>query len=359
MLAKNLQAVSDQSLVLTHARQEKSATAYQSALEAFRVAAACEFRQPQAVAEACRQLGQAIRFHPSQAEPYAALAYLLWLFGRESEASACLRTALIHDPGLEMARQVQTLIQSQAPARPAAEGPRAVAVRLSPLPQRPASLSERASAQPSDLALTLPDPLPAAPVGTSSAAQPPAGSDEDPEALAEQIEARIHQEVRAMLHQPVFKASADPGLSASLRAHQDALGQTYALLCAQIESLEQELETGPLLARLKPIEMRLKQFQHLATACEIFAGLEQAIDRELSQAEGQISRLEQDASAAGAIQAGLDRILDTCDAFADQLDELERKGHDIEPLTQKYTRLVQQIEQVQDLLEEAQERSSP
>lgn len=167
----------------------------------------------------------------------------------------------------------------------------------------------------------------------------------DLDTLYDQVEIRIQIKTHEIISMQVpAQASPQAGIRTRLAELEMSLADEYRYLNRQLQQIDQEIEIGELKISLRPFELRLSQIQQLSQHSEqLFAVLQQL------QAEQ--ARVQTDLAAPQ--EAHLETILDHCDLFADQLDELARQNIPISELEPAYQALIEQVTELQDLLEEA------
>lgn len=179
----------------------------------------------------------------------------------------------------------------------------------------------------------------------------------DYDQLYDEVEALILEEVRALVSSqtrpPVasLKAQEQAALQASMERQSYVLKQ----IRAQLEIVEQEIDTAELRFKLKTIERMRKRYQQ---ALNISAEM-QRLQTGLTDLEARLPPLSKQIEAAPnrseltALEGVLESITDRCDQFADCLDEMEQVNQPIHPLLEQYEEVVSKIENLNDLYDDA------
>jgi tetratricopeptide (TPR) repeat protein len=142
---------------------------------------------------------------------------------------------------------------------------------------------------------------------------------------------------------PTLVLSQSPTL-AQLFGHYQQLSQS---LQRDLRILHSEFDTAPLEQQLARLNAFLKRCQGLLAAAEELKQLYQALQGFRAEVKGLIQ-----AFSPSAALPPVDDLLDRCDAFADQLDEYERKGYALKELLECYEAVVEDLENLQNLIDE-------
>ncbi|MGE3725013.1 MAG: tetratricopeptide repeat protein [Candidatus Sericytochromatia bacterium] len=153
--------------------------------------------------------------------------------------------------------------------------------------------------------------------------------------------AGIQREVLPL--QPNLALSQSPALAQLLR-HYQQLAQS---LQRDLRVLHSEFDTAPLEQQMVRLNIFLKRCQGLLAGAEELKQLYQALQGFRSEVKRQIQ-----AFSPTAALPPVDDLLDRCDAFADQLDEYERKGYALKELLECYEAVVEDLENLQNLIDE-------
>lgn len=308
---------------LDHRRHQEAeklvAKAFQTLNQALDPAFAAQKRE--LLVQACDAFADALQQHRQNPEIYIGLGYLSILLQDPAQARNYLnegqRLAPEHPDFAQMLDYLDQRLAAPAPASqaPAAPGSRAF------LPVR------------------------------SEALLPPAAalSDADYDRLYDQVEAEILQILQEL---PQIQVPLYP----SLELHQDKPLQTvyqqlqarYQALRSRLDVLDQALDISELRQRLHMLEVFLKRCQTLFEAATEIQQVQQA----LLQLQQAVLGLLAQVGRVSIPVSQIDALLDRCDYLADRLDAFEGKKYAVAPLIASYERVVQQIEQLQEALEE-------
>jgi len=119
---------------------------------------------------------------------------------------------------------------------------------------------------------------------------------------------------------------------------------------ADIDLIDTEIQTDELQQQLKPLEKLLVRYQQIDEFSQLLRDMRQRIRSEAAEVADLIKQLNQHSPA------DLDRLtekyLDSCDAVADQMDDLENRGCPIDLLNSDYQNWVSLLENLQDTVDE-------
>jgi len=245
--------------------------------------------------DSLQRLSETLKLSSTHAESYYLMAYVFYLLDMLPEAKNYLETALSFKPTLILAQDLQRHLQ-------------------------------RGEFPP----LQFPGPD---------------QKDLDLDELYDRVEIRIQIKVHEII---CMEIPAQPSPQSCIRNKLSEMGQSleeeYRYLNQQLQKIDQEIDIGELKIKLRPFEIRLHQvkqlFQQSQQLFEILKRLQ--VEIEQVQAELDFPRASH-----------LETILDHCDLLADQLDELVNQKIPISELEPTYQELVEHVNQLQELLEEA------
>jgi len=188
---------------------------------------------------------------------------------------------------------------------------------------------------------------PVANTGESYSAEPLPGEDEYDE-LYDKVESQLQTALAGIQREvlpakPTLALSQSPTL-AQLLAHYQQLSQS---LQRDLRILHSEFDTAPLEQQMARLNVFLKRCQGLLAGAKELTLLYQALQGFRAEVKGLIQAF----SPAAALPP-VDDLLDRCDAFADQLDEYERKGYVLKELLESYEAVVEDLENLQNLIDE-------
>lgn len=175
---------------------------------------------------------------------------------------------------------------------------------------------------------------------------------EEIELAYEEVEAYLHEWVhRIMQEKPLVATLVLPALEQlKQRAaqHQRAL-KTFKL---QLNQLETEHDVQGLYHKLRPLEVRERQYQQVISISQVFYDLHSDIVRSGTSTAKLLHSLKNRQLALKDAEDKMEIVLDDCDRIADRLDDLDGKGNDISPVEPDYQELVASIAILQDYLED-------
>lgn len=167
----------------------------------------------------------------------------------------------------------------------------------------------------------------------------------DYDALYDEVDAQIAKEIENVMNIPMpVRPTASEKLIEELVGHRTALEGTLELLSGQLEVIEQEIDCARLRSKLRLIETRWRQLLAMEEHCRQFLALRKSLFRAQEMVWVELADPEPS-------ETNLEKFLDQCDGFADQLDELQTKGLDITELETEYTNLSESITQLQERLD--------
>lgn len=282
-------------------RQAEAIKLYQQGLEAFAQATASRFRDKQALRNAFDKWMDALKQHRQNPDPYIGLGYIFLILNDHRAALMYFKSAQgIQPDHPDAALLIQYLVD----------------LTSGRAPQPPAGL--------------------------------PAGSDgSDYDALYDRAEQLLDLHLRQLRQLPGLK----PSPHADERQQQEQIcadqGQLVAEVKQMLKTLAVEIDTSELEKQLAVLETALRRLQTVKEASASFARLAQEMQACSAEADRALAKVPM----PGA-EALIESLLDRCDAFADQLDELENRRHDITALKPYYDELVESLNALQDKLDE-------
>ncbi|PKL76480.1 MAG: hypothetical protein CVV27_10075 [Candidatus Melainabacteria bacterium HGW-Melainabacteria-1] len=167
-----------------------------------------------------------------------------------------------------------------------------------------------------------------------------------PAADADRLHDALQQQIQALAkHLRPPTPSPDPVTLRSLQQEQAGLRQQLQDFNLRCDALDQELDTGDLRQALLPLEGHLAQLQSAIEAVFKQVQLQHALERLLENVRKQLTQPIKEPSL-------LEKTLDQCDFYADQLDQLEADGYSIAALKVHYIRVIRAVEAWQEALDE-------
>jgi len=292
-------------------RQQEAEQDYLTGLAKLQVAEREGYQNKRTVLTAYRHLATAIHKHRSEARYQSAMAYLLLLTGNTHRALRYVAEALRLEPANPRALMLQQEIhrlQQTSPARL-----RLVtwqAIEDSPQPQQ----------------------------------------SDDYDLLYDELESFIEQEVRSLMQQSIStEATLEMALAQEQACLHEQLEALEHILHQKISILEAEIETQPLTAMLKPLQVMRRRLEMALEHHTLFHLLLDGIEgaREDLQHLKQSLMLEQPGED---LNIALNSLLDLCDELADQLDALS-EHRALQGVVSRYEVLVQELASVQDRMD--------
>jgi tetratricopeptide (TPR) repeat protein len=274
-----------------------------------------DFKDKAQLLSAQQKFIQAVRFQRSSAEPLVGLAYILLLLNQIPLAEKYLYEAIRLNPDHEDA---QTLLASLPQFR-----------KSQPIPETPEMLSE-----PTTLIIPNNDP----------------GHEDAQVALAQEIQSAVIAAQNWVWPAP----GLDPVIVESLVAKLEQIAQQYHDLKQAVLELEAEWDTTPLEIALYPLERVLRQGQKLKRVSDTFLELQAQIEKIAKQIASALQALQKaDAKQLPIFESRLDRIMDSCDHLADEIDALQEQGYIIQALERLYEILLFRVEAFRDALDDS------
>lgn len=303
-----LQQMKEQTSRLASNRRHTSDDAYDQGLEALARAQASAFEDKEALKQASEYFIRAIQYGRQNVEAYVGMAYLLILLGDHVMAVRYLNEGRRIDPRNQDILTLTDFIQN------------------------PGAYAEAATESDESFNLIALDDEEADDLG---------------DALFEEVQQLITEQL-AQLRYLRWDLALTPQAFKALEAQYANLEQTRQELHHKLTELERDFDTASLHQQLHPLESALKKLQGLRQASSRLLRVQHEI-KSLSE------QVQQDLSLclgpSSAMEQKLEKYLDDCDRFADQLDQTESQGYSIALLEPVYARLVSAVEQLQDLLD--------
>lgn len=308
-----LQQMREQSTQLAGKRRDTSGDAYAQGLDFLAKAHASGFEDRVALKQASEAFIKAIQYNRQSADAYVAMAYLLILMGNHPMAVRYLNEARRVAPGHADALALIDYIQH---------------------PENYAS----ADAEDDDFDLLDLD-----------------GHDADDEVdqAYEDLEKYIRQQLRSLAAAAELQPAVTPAALQQLEVRYQELQRLSEDLDARLRDLEFEMDTAGLRSQLRPLEQALQRLQALRQVSNRLIRLCHEMETLRTEVQQQIQAAAF-ATDTAALESQLERFLDTCDGYADQLDDWDEDGFSIEAIEPIYARLVGTVEQLQELIDERQ-----
>jgi hypothetical protein len=302
-LKDQLGFLKNQSNQLSSRRQEDAESALYEGLASLELALEHELTRPDILKHACTRLIDAVRLNHRDERPCLALAFLFLAIEDTETAQEYLHVARQIDYENPLALALEAMLKEMR-----SEGPAA--------PPEPTVLNR----------------------------VPQDAQELDYDQLYDQLEAQINAQIAWLVSQPPPEASLQQGRIQLYEKLVHSLGEQHQAIQTQMAIVDQEIETGDLVQRLRPLEQRLQRYRLVLQQSQTLERLHLDISAEIARVQAQIKRPTPD--------FGMDELFDRCDAFADQLDVCEQQGMPIALVTDAYTRLTTLAEQLQEILDE-------
>ncbi|MGE3726445.1 MAG: hypothetical protein AB7I41_12885 [Candidatus Sericytochromatia bacterium] len=297
---------------------ERNSARYEQALQEGMQALAnyqsSNFRLRAELKKACELLTEAMGADRSKPEPYVALGYVFILVDDAQTATRLLTDALRKDPQNGDAKMFLEYLQvkHQIKAKKAAAA--------APLQPKPSGIK----------------PLPEEEV--------------DLDLLYDRTEALLVTQLQLISQSPQPQVSVDKetGLAFKKRLREF---QSFILdIRADIDLIDTEIQTDELQQQLKPLEKLLVRYQQIDEFSQLLRDLRQRIRSEAAEVADLIKQVSKHSPAE--LDRLTEKYLDSCDAVADQMDDLETRGCPIDLLNSDYQNWVSLLENLQDTVDE-------
>ncbi|PIQ27675.1 hypothetical protein COW36_07205 [bacterium (Candidatus Blackallbacteria) CG17_big_fil_post_rev_8_21_14_2_50_48_46] len=302
-----LSAFENQIQNLQRNRQERSADAYDQGIQALQEAKNSKFKDKEALLKACDLLFLSLKNNRKNPDPFLALAYVLILMGDTKKAIRYLKEVQKIEPENELACKLfQSILESQK------------------------------------MMLEKPE--------NSSFVSSSASESQEPSTLYDAMESEIQtflKQVRAN-QKPVLVCLNSEALE-SLKTEFQILSEALNRFDQQIKQLEASLDVTPLYLLLRPIETLILNYQRAMNQSRSLQKLSADLLKTKQETLSMIQAVNQNGQS---VQPELEILLDTCDTFADRLDELEAKKIDIQVLLLSYEDLLKHVSFLQDVCDE-------
>lgn len=291
------------------------------------------FTQPGLLQQAASLLTEAIRRNRSDIRAYLGMAYIFLLLEDHALAQKYVHQALQLQPQNALVRAFQTRI---------GEDYQRVAQRRQQLRNTPASVHSATGS-------------------ASDAGQPSriaTGDSDDIDTLYDQTEAGIRQMLRELMlagiPQPVADTAGIHKLEQALATHRD----NHSQIMHQLRQIEAELDTSDLMRLIKPIEAHHQRYSQVIAFSQVLKGLKDRLVTELEQVKEIIeeARSTQDPADIEVLEENLEALLDNADAFAQEIETLQKQNYPLAGLEDLYEQLQERLETYQDALEETHAR---
>lgn len=282
-------------------RHEESLEHYARGMECLLQAEEDGFRERRLILEAADCFIAAIRKNRRFVEPHIAMGYLLWIYNDPVWAMHYLEEALRLEPTHE---DIHTLI-GKIKGRPL-KPEELELIAFSDEPE-PVSIEEHISEALSELALEK------------------AGS---------------------------ITPTINPHILARMEEKQVYWFNRSEELQIQVNRSRDLATKNRLREQLKPLRERVQQYRDaLRISHELIALSDEILENsQIVQKYLEIAAKPMNAALWQEMQGHMDTLLDNCDLFADQLDELEQQGVPLGALSTQYNQLSERVENLQELL---------
>lgn len=306
MQRKQFEVLQAQAQQAQASRHKQSQEVYQQALLYFHRAVKSEFQDKQALKQSVQLLHQTQHLNREDHRPSLVLGYILYLLEYPAEAAVYAHQAQKLQPQDQRVDQLLTLLKP------------------SPVKASVQNFEIRSSSHHKDL---------------------------DFDALYDQVLAQIQEKSEHILsiHYHHLKPSLDPELNRQLDHIHRSLAQFIQRTQDHFLLLEEEFDLSELENLMRPLQMRLKQWQNWLRLSEQMLTLEEQIQAEIQRV---CQWTEQIRKGQPTLEKELDALFDRCDRLADRLDALESEGLDLTVLLALYQRLVKKTDGLQDALDE-------
>lgn len=251
-----------------------------------------QFQNAETVQQAYAALKGAITQTPAIPEPYLGMSYLLWRTGHYDSAYFVCQEALKVSPGNKDALQIQAQLEKDP--------------RFKQISQNN-------------------------------------GLDFD--GLYDEVEALLLKNVHYYLQS---QANITPGVV------QRPIFEKLSTLVQEIESyihlLETEFDVSTLQSRLHPLQVLSRRQQKMSSISTQFKTIQAEMETNL-ELTNQLIHLSVDPENPAEIESKVESLLDRCDLIADQIDDLEKQGHNTASLEQIYNQWIEKVAILQEQLE--------
>lgn len=181
----------------------------------------------------------------------------------------------------------------------------------------------------------------------------------DYEALKQELQAMILGQRRAMInHLRQAQTMANPKDVEMLRRNQAGFQKSYGQILEQLERLKQtELDLSVLESDLQPLASGLQQFER-ALSSNQFLKFTEKIYEEIEVVNEQIKDAQvcNNADDLEILRENIEALFENCDAFAEELDELESQGMNIDAVIEHYEVLRVTVEQFERIVQDTANR---
>lgn len=317
MNLKELTQLRAQSVQRENPRHQKAEDFLYQGLAALQYAHETGYTRPEMLKQACVWLIEAMKANRSDTRPCIALAFLFMIIEDHATALEYLQLVLTAEPHNVFALALKETLQEQL---------------LSKQSRQPHSGQATASA-------------------TSGLAQDAADQEDvDFDQLYEHTRREILAAAHELMTAPQPVAGATPQHVARLRAVRLRGHQLLQDFQQQLEELEQEIDTSALSRLLKPFEVHVRASERLLLLSERSVGLLERITALRQEVLG--TSLPVDSETVKQAEQVLETWLDSCDAFADELEALESEELALEPVLSHYEDLIAQVEKYREALDD-------
>ncbi|MEZ0374138.1 MAG: hypothetical protein ACAI44_33920, partial [Candidatus Sericytochromatia bacterium] len=202
-----------------------------------------------------------------------------------------------------------------------------------------------------------PTPLSAAPAAVAFEIQD--FDEPDYDALLDQAQIEIRSLIQQLGTSGLAgrKPTADPAALQALSGRFEGLRSRQQSLSEQLAIINQELEVSSLERQMSVIAKVLHESERFLKTSAEFVAMRRELETQAAEvrALAERGRTVQAAAELGELEKRLQELLDSCDRNADRIDAFESSGFEIAALTPAYEALSGEIEDFQELLEDAAE----
>jgi hypothetical protein len=286
--------------------------ALQEGMQALANYQASHFRLRAELRKACELLTEAMGADRSKPAPYVGLGYVFILLDDSQTAARLLTDALRKDPENADAKMFLEYLQVKNQRKA-----KKVAAPLTPKP---------------------------------SAKKPVADEEIDLDLLYDRTEARLITQLQLISQAAQPQVSVDKETGLAFRKRLREFQAFLTEIREDIALIDTEIQTDELQQQLKPMETMLKRYIQVDEFSQELRELRQRIRTETAEVAALFKQLNQFGPAE--LDQLTEKYLDSCDAVADQMDDLENRGCPIELLNSDYKSWVAILENLQDNVDE-------
>lgn len=180
----------------------------------------------------------------------------------------------------------------------------------------------------------------------------------DLDALYDKVEDYIQGLVMELSQMSPPQATTQKDRLKQMSVSRKQLQASHEKILSDIALIDREIETDELRQALRPLEITLQRLQQNLEVSKVMLGIYRELQEQIKvvrqvAAEAQST---QELSDISVLEENAEVLLDRCDQFADQLDDLENQSVNMDELLKSYHILVHEIEVFQDVIDETIER---